>query len=77
MRSMRRRRVAAYSGRPGTTDLQRNAISIVAHTLQLAGIIRYSRGSIDITNLAGLKQTACECYDAINAHHRRLLNISY
>jgi CRP-like cAMP-binding protein len=54
--------------------VQRNAISIVAHALQQAGIISYSRGHIDITDADGLRQTACECYDAINAHRQRLLN---
>ena len=33
---------------------QRNAISIVAHALQRARIIRYSRGYIDIINAGGL-----------------------
>jgi CRP-like cAMP-binding protein len=56
---------------------QRNAISIVAHALQQAGIIRYSRGHIDITNVEGLRETCCECYDAVKAHHRRLLNLSH
>ena len=32
--------------------VQRNAISIVAHALQQAGIIRYSRGHIDIKDVA-------------------------
>ena len=54
--------------------VQRNAISIVAHSLQQAGIIRYSRGHIDIINVEGLRETSCECYDAVKAHHRRLLN---
>ena len=53
--------------------VQRNAISIVAHALQQAGIIRYSRGYIDITNDEGLRETACECYGTVKAHHRRLL----
>jgi Mn-dependent DtxR family transcriptional regulator len=35
--------------------VQRNAISLVAHALQRAGIIRYSRGYIDITNSGSLK----------------------
>jgi hypothetical protein len=57
--------------------VQRNAISIVAHALQRAGIISYSRGCIDITNANGLRETACECYGAVNAHRRRLLKISH
>jgi CRP-like cAMP-binding protein len=57
--------------------VQRNAISIVAHALQEAGVIRYSRGHIDITDVDGLKETACECYGAVKAHHHRLLNVSH
>jgi DNA-binding transcriptional regulator YhcF (GntR family) len=57
--------------------VQRNAISIVAHALQQAGIIRYSRGHIAITSVEGLSETSCECYDAVKAHHRRLLNPSH
>ena len=55
--------------------VQRNAISIVAHALQQAGIISYSRGYIDITNADGLRDTACECYGAVKAHHHRLLKV--
>lgn len=57
--------------------VQRNAISIVAHALQRAGIISYSRGHIDITNADGLRETACECYDAVKLHHQRLLNVPH
>src|SRR5258705_2257504 len=53
--------------------VQRNAVSIVAHELQRAGIIRYSRGQIEITNLEGLRETSCECYHAVKAQHDRLL----
>jgi CRP-like cAMP-binding protein len=55
--------------------VQRNAISIVAHALQQAGIIRYSRGHINITDVDGLRASACECYGAVKAHHHRLLNL--
>jgi CRP-like cAMP-binding protein len=57
--------------------VQRNAISIVAHALQQAGIIRYSRGHIDVTDVEGLRESSCECYDAVKAHHRRLLSVSH
>jgi CRP-like cAMP-binding protein len=53
--------------------VQRNAVSIVAHALQQAGIISYSRGHIAITDLEGLKETSCECYDAVKAQYARLL----
>jgi CRP-like cAMP-binding protein len=45
--------------------IQRPSVTIVARTLQKAGVIRYSRGLIVITDRAGLEQAACECYDMV------------
>jgi CRP-like cAMP-binding protein len=56
--------------------VQRNAISIVANALQRAGIISYSRGHIEITDLDALRQTACECHAVVKAQHHRLLKSS-
>jgi CRP-like cAMP-binding protein len=53
--------------------VQRNSVSSVAHELQKAGVIKYSRGSIEITNLEALKHASCECYEAVNAQYKRLL----
>jgi CRP-like cAMP-binding protein len=53
--------------------VQRNSVSTVAHTLQQAGIIKYTRGHIKITNLEALRDAACECYEAVNAQYKRLL----
>jgi CRP-like cAMP-binding protein len=53
--------------------VQRNSVSIVANMLQQAGVIRYSRGHIEITDLEGLKKTSCECYEAVKVHYDRLL----
>jgi CRP-like cAMP-binding protein len=54
--------------------VQRSSVSLVAHTLQQAGLIRYSRGRIDILNLEGLQEASCECYRTVKAHYDRLLN---
>jgi CRP-like cAMP-binding protein len=56
--------------------VQRNAVSLVAHTLQQAGIISYSRGHIEIDDLEGLAQTSCECYRVTKAQRDRLLNVA-
>ncbi len=53
--------------------VQRNAVSIVAHALQQAGMIRYSRGHIEIKDAGRLAETACECYRAVAAKRDRLL----
>jgi CRP-like cAMP-binding protein len=52
--------------------VQRNSVSTVAHTLQQAGIIKYARGNIKITNLEALRDASCECYEAVNAQYKRL-----
>lgn len=54
--------------------VQRNSVSTVAHTLQQAGIIKYSRGNIEITNFEALREASCECYQAVNAQYHRLLS---
>ena len=53
--------------------VQRSSVSVVAHTLQQAGLIKYSRGRIQILNLDGLQETACECYAIVANNYRRLL----
>ena len=56
--------------------VRRNAISLVAHALQRAGIIRYSRGQIEIIDQRALEATSCDCYAAVKAHDVRLLERS-
>ncbi len=52
---------------------RRNSVSLVASTLQQAGYIHYSRGHIEITDIEGLRRTACECYASVKAQYERLL----
>lgn len=54
--------------------VQRNAVSLVAHALQQAGIISYSRGHIEIDDLEGLTEASCECYRVVKALRYRLLS---
>ena len=53
--------------------VQRNAVSIVAHALQQADVLSYSRGQIEITDLKALKETACECYHIVQTRQAHLL----
>ena len=53
--------------------VRRTSVSVVANTLQQAGLLRYSRGHIRILNLEGLQETACECYQTVKAPSERLL----
>jgi CRP-like cAMP-binding protein len=55
---------------------RRNSVSLVASMLQQANFIHYSRGHIEITNLDGLRKTACECYATVSRHYQRLVRPS-
>ena len=52
----------------------RPSVSLVANTLQKAGLIKYRRGHIRILDLAGMKEGSCECYATVKAHYDRLLH---
>jgi len=49
---------------------RRTTVTLVARTLQTAGLIRYRRGKIEIIDRPGLEEAACECYRII--HHETL-----
>lgn len=53
--------------------VRRNAVSIVAHGFQQRGILRYSRGQIEIIDIDALRKSACECHAAVKAHTRELI----
>lgn len=44
---------------------RRTTVTHAAGVLQRKGLIRYSRGRIQIVNPAGLEKEACECYDRV------------
>jgi CRP-like cAMP-binding protein len=52
--------------------VNRTSVTVVAHTLQQAGIIKYTRGKIRITNLEGLRDAACECYETVKSQYQGL-----
>ncbi len=53
--------------------VQRPSVSIVANTLQRAGLIEHRRGGIRLVDIERLRASACECYEAINTYSERLL----
>ncbi len=53
--------------------VHRPAVTVAAGTLQKAGLIRYARGCITITDREGLEDASCECYHLIENEFRRLL----
>src|SRR5215204_881532 len=55
--------------------VRRTSVTTVAHTLQGAGMIKYSRGKIQILDVEGLRETACECYETVKGQYKQLLGV--
>jgi CRP-like cAMP-binding protein len=53
--------------------VRRTSVTVVASMLQQAGFIRYRRGHIQVLDLEGLRDAACECYETVKAQGERLL----
>jgi CRP-like cAMP-binding protein len=45
--------------------VQRTSVTLTAHALQRSGLIRYSRGKIEILNRPAMEDCACECYTVV------------
>jgi CRP-like cAMP-binding protein len=52
--------------------VQRTSIGLIANTMQMNGIIRYSRGRIEIIDVDRLRDGACECYWIVNREYENL-----
>ncbi|MBO9998729.1 MAG: Crp/Fnr family transcriptional regulator [Cyanobacteria bacterium SID2] len=55
--------------------VRRASVTEAASALQNAGIIRYSRGQIEILDRAALESWSCECYHTIKSEFDRSLNL--
>jgi CRP-like cAMP-binding protein len=53
--------------------VRRNTVSVEAHAVQEAGLIRYRRGNITILDRDGLEDCACECYSVIREETDKLM----
>ena len=53
--------------------VRREGVSVAAHRLQAAGLIRYKRGHITIVDRHGLESRVCECYGVVKSECDRLL----
>ena len=56
--------------------VRRTSVTVVARTLQEAGMISYKRGKIKLLDIPALKETACECYETIKLNYDALLHQS-
>lgn len=53
--------------------VRRPSVTVVAGTLQRAGLISYTRGQVTILNRAGLEAAACECYRLVRQEDEKLI----
>jgi len=53
--------------------VRREGVTEAAGHLQEAGLIRYRRGHIAVTNRPGLEARVCECYTVVRHEYERLL----
>ena len=53
--------------------VRREGVTEVAGKLQRAGVIRYSRGRIDVLDRPALESQVCECYGVVRREYDRLL----
>jgi CRP-like cAMP-binding protein len=53
--------------------VRRTSVTAVARTLQEAGMVKYTRGKIEILDVEGLREGACECHETVNEQYRQLL----
>lgn len=53
--------------------VRREGVTVAAHKLQQAGLIRYSRGHIVVLDRQRLEQKTCECYATAKKEYRRLM----
>ncbi|NPC59198.1 Crp/Fnr family transcriptional regulator [Caenimonas soli] len=58
----------------GMLGVRREGVTEAAGNLQRAGLIRYSRGRIDVLDRPGLEKAVCECYAVVKAEFERLLS---
>jgi hypothetical protein len=61
-------------GIPLALGVRREGVTEAAGHLQRDGLIRYSRGQIEVLDRPGLERAACECYAVVKLEFDRLLS---
>jgi len=56
--------------------VRRAGVTVTAGTLQKAGLIRYERGRIEVTDRPGLESVSCECYGIVRRASDRLFGVA-
>lgn len=56
--------------------VERSTVSVAAGDLQRQGLIKYSRGQVEILDRQGLESASCECYEKIRSEYSRLVPLN-
>jgi CRP-like cAMP-binding protein len=56
--------------------VRRQTVTVIAGTLQAAGLIRFRRGVVRILSRPGLEASCCECYNASRSLYERIVHAS-
>ena len=65
--------LATQEGLAGRLGVRRESVTAAALTLQHAGLIRYSRGHLEVLDRAGMEDRACECHGVVKRECDRLM----
>ena len=63
-------------GFAGLLGVQRTTVNAVVRSLQDEGLVATSRGVVRVTDRAGLKRRACECYQQLEDHFGAVIGTS-
>jgi CRP-like cAMP-binding protein len=53
--------------------VRRTSVTTVAKQFHTAGMLNYKRGHIELIDIEAIRDSACECYEAVNAQKRMLM----
>jgi CRP-like cAMP-binding protein len=54
--------------------VRRQTVTVIAGTLQTAGLLTYRRGVVRVLNRKGLEAASCECYSVTRTFYDRIMN---
>jgi len=54
--------------------VRRHTVTVIAGTLQTAGLISYHRGNMRIIDREGLENASCECYEITRSYYDRIMS---
>ena len=60
----------------GLLGVQRTTVNAVIQSLQAEGLVATGRGVVRVTDRAGLKRRACECYQRLEEHFAAVIGTS-